>query len=96
MSIPKRKNRGWRWWGGDVFQYLTYMFSSPTMQRAESIFTVSVIMCGCFGSIALDNSKRLLSSPRILCNPYLKKQKAYSEKTVFALNTHNHLWASDP
>lgn len=66
------------------------------MQIAESIFTVSVIMCGCFGSIALDNSKRLLSSPRILCNPYLKKQKAHSEETVFALNTHHHLWALDP
>lgn len=66
------------------------------MQRAESIFTVSVIMCGCFGSIALDNSKRLLSSPRILCNPYLKKQKAYCETIVIASNSHHHLWASDP
>lgn len=65
------------------------------MQRAESIFTVSVIMCGCLGSIALDNSKRLLSSPRILCNPYLTKQKAYSENKILASNSHNH-WISEP
>lgn len=42
---------------------------------AESIFTISVIMLGCLGSIALANSKRLLSSPRILCNPNLKKKE---------------------
>lgn len=67
------------------------MFSSPTMQIAESIFTVSVIMCGCLGSIALDNSKKLLSSPRILCKPYWEEQKAHSEKVVPALETHHQL-----
>lgn len=65
------------------------MFSSPTMQMAERIFTVSVIMCGCFGSIALDSSKRLLSSPKILCKPYWEKQKAHSEKVGLALETHH-------
>lgn len=68
------------------------MFSSPIMQRAERIFTVSVIMCGCFGSIALDNSKRLLSSPRILCKPYWEKQKTHGEKAGLALDTHHCLW----
>lgn len=53
------------------------MLSSPTMQIAESIFTISVIMLGCLGSIALANSKRLLSSPRILCNPNLKKKRTF-------------------
>lgn len=59
------------------------MLSSPTMQIAESIFTISVIMLGCLGSIALANSKRLLSSPRILCNPNLKRKKATFFQNVF-------------
>lgn len=58
------------------------MFSSPIMQIAESIFTISVIMLGCLGSIALANSKRLLSSPRILCNPNFKK-KVLSLEHIF-------------
>lgn len=62
------------------------MFSSPIMQTAERIFTVSVIMCGCFGSIALDSSKRLLSSPRILCKPYWEGKKHHGQNVVLALD----------
>lgn len=55
-------------------QKQTHMFSSPMMQKAERIFTISVIMWVCLGSMALANSNRLRSSPRILCSPYCKTQ----------------------
>lgn len=48
----------------------TYMLSSPTMHIAERSLTMSVIILVCLGSIALISNKRLLSSPRILSNPY--------------------------
>lgn len=48
----------------------TYMFSSPMMQQAERILTISVIMLVCLGSIARANNDKLRSSPKILCSPY--------------------------
>lgn len=51
----------------------TYMFSSPIMQNAERILTVSVIMLVCLGSIARASNSRLRSSPKILCSPYCER-----------------------
>lgn len=51
----------------------TYMFSSPIMQNAERILTISVIMLVCLGSIARASSRRLRSSPKILCSPYCER-----------------------
>lgn len=51
----------------------TYMFSSPIMQNAERILTISVIMLVCLGSIARARSSRLRSSPKILCSPYCER-----------------------
>lgn len=51
----------------------TYMFSSPIMQNAERILTISVIMLVCLGSIARASSSRLRSSPKILCSPYCER-----------------------
>lgn len=53
----------------------TYIFSSPTIQMADSSFTTSVIMAGWVGSMALASSVRHFSSPRILSKPYWRKHK---------------------
>lgn len=53
----------------------TYIFSSPTIQMADSSFTTSVIMAGWAGSMALASSARHFSSPRILSRPYCRKHK---------------------
>lgn len=63
------------------------MFSSPMIQMAESIFTVSVIMFGCFGSIALASKRRLRSSPSILCSPYLEGEKEWFKRYENAAHT---------
>lgn len=71
----------------------TYMFSSPMIQIAERILTISVIMLVCLGSIALANSNKLLSSPKILCSPYCetwrlgrmkKRSIGYKLMSIFA------------
>lgn len=51
------------------------MFSSPTIQIADSSFTTSVIMVDWVGSMALASSARHFSSPRIRSKPYCSKHK---------------------
>lgn len=53
----------------------TYIFSSPTIQMADSSFTTSVIMEGWVGSMALASRARHFSSPRILSKPYCRTHK---------------------
>lgn len=53
----------------------TYVFSSPTIQMADSSFTTSVIMADWVGSMALASSARLFSSARIRSKPYCSKHK---------------------
>lgn len=61
------------WW---INEATTYVFSSPTMQMADSSFTTSVIMPDWAGSMARASSARLFSSPRIRSKPYCRIHKA--------------------
>lgn len=65
----------WNWYVDRMNEARTYVFSSPTMQMADSSFTTSVIMADWVGSIALASNERLFSSPRIRSKPYCSKHK---------------------
>lgn len=64
----------------------TYVFSSPTIQMADSSFTTSVIMADWLGSMALASSARLFSSPRIRSKPYCSKHKPRPDVVIFFCN----------
>lgn len=71
----------------------TYVFSSPTIQMADSSFTTSVIMADWVGSMAFARSARLFSSPRIRSKPYYNKNKPRHDINLHILNNNIINWA---